>query len=454
MSANPAETLAPPVADDVQALSFLSSSPAFLSSDDAAACLHALLKHPRNSEFNGFILKTRDVRFICAQLIEAPITAAENHPGATVSVQSGAPAVTVSVAGELIIPRGLTLEASFHARPVKAQGIDEATAEWIQRTRFFAIADLSAVMSSHRKYSKCYLAARNGGLLSYTSKNRPFEQELAPRLSRKNDGQPRQFETLYENGSIPSSLWILLALAAGDVRVVVNGDLWRRRGQLKASWRADLLQVPAKIESMPIFGPIFRDAKDVALYLRNQLPAPTAVLPNTGFILKHNVSDFFIVTEPVSSDYATFDQERMFPKGRQGTPLIPREFRMHGLYHSILPLPAALLAPREAELQQNFFSAADLKVGLERVSVAPHQRLFVVTPDGAVLRFAKPIMPKVRALLVELAESLEQKIISGAITPQMLVDKVASAGILSVLLASKTWPDTGRIRASATAITQ
>jgi hypothetical protein len=89
MSANPAESLAPPVADDVLALSFLSSSPAFLLNDDAAACLHALLKHPRNSEFNGFILKTHDAQFICTQLLEAPITGAENHPGDTASVQRG-----------------------------------------------------------------------------------------------------------------------------------------------------------------------------------------------------------------------------------------------------------------------------------------------------------------------------------------------------------------------------
>jgi hypothetical protein len=39
-------------------------------------------------------------------------------------------------------------------------------------------------------------------------------------------------------------------------------------------------------------------------------------------------------------------------------------------------------------------------------------------------------------------------VISGEITTQMFVDKVAAAGNLSVLLPSKAWPDVGRIRPS------
>ncbi|QXI07932.1 hypothetical protein HU718_009590 [Pseudomonas tensinigenes] len=446
---NLAETSA---ADDGQALSFLSSSPAFLSSDDAAACLHGLLKAPRNGEFNGFILKTVDARFICAERIDAPMADDKNQQSDATTGQHGIPGVVVSAAGELIVPSGLTLEASFHARPVKAQGADEATTEWIQRNRFFAISDLSEVMNTHRKFAKCYLSARNGGLLSYTSKNSSFEQELSPRLTRKSNGQPRRFEELYEDGSIPSSLWILLTLAAGTTTVVVTGDLWRHRGHLNASWRADILQVQPANSAMPIFGPIFRDAKDVALYLHTKLPESTAAQPNVGFILKHNVSDFFILTEPVSSPYASFDRALLFPKDQHGNPLIPREFRVHGIYHSIQPLPSARLAPSEVDLQQNFFSAADLKVSLDHVIVAPHQRVFAITRDGAVLRFAKPVMPKVRALLVELAQGLEQKLITGGITPTIFVDKVADAGILSVLFPSKTWPTMGRITASTSIV--
>lgn len=104
------------------------------------------------------------------------------------------------------------------------------------------------------------------------------------------------------------------------------------------------------------------------------------------------------------------------------------------------------------DLQQNFFSAADLKVSLDHVIVAPHQRVFAITRDGAVLRFAKPVMPKVRALLVELAQGLEQKLITGGITPTIFVDKVADAGILSVLFPSKTWPTMGRITASTSIV--
>lgn len=179
---NPAEISA---ADDGQALSFLSSSPAFLSSDDAAACLHGLLKAPRNGEFNGFILKTVDARFICAERIDAPVADDKNHQGDATTRQPGIPAVVVSAAGELIVPSGLTLEASFHARPVKAQGTDEATTEWIQRNRFFAISDLSEVMNTHRKFAKCYLSARNGGFCHTRRKTRRLSRSFRRALPGK-----------------------------------------------------------------------------------------------------------------------------------------------------------------------------------------------------------------------------------------------------------------------------
>lgn len=454
MSENPAVHLTPSLADDAQALSFLASRPAFLSSDDAAACLHGLLKARRNIGFNGFILKNREGRFVCAQQIEALAASAEGSHSDTANDESGMPVVTITVMGALIVQSGFSLEASFHARPTKAQGADESTTEWVQRNRFFSIADLSAVMSSHRKYSKCYLSACNGGLLLYASSQLPFEQELAPRLTRQNNGQLRRFEALYEDGSIPSSLWILLTLAAGAVKVVVAGDLWRRRGKLNVSWRTDILQMQPAIESMPIFGPILANTKAVSVYLRSQLAASVSTQSSAGFILKHHTGGFFIVTEPVSGHYASFGRAALFPKDQHGNPLIPREFRVYGIYYAIAPLPAARKAPSEADLQQNFFSVADLKLSLEHVSVAPHQRLFALTPDGAVLRFSKPIMSKVRVLISELTQGLEQKIIAGDMTLRTLVDKVADAGIFGVMLPSKTWPDAGRITVSTTAIEQ
>ncbi|MBK5530887.1 hypothetical protein JFT91_26785 [Pseudomonas sp. TH08] len=438
-------------ADDTDALSFMADKPAFLSSDDAAACLHGLLKLPRRNELHWFILKSSDGRFYCAQRIEAEASAVQEKPPEPAVDQRHEWAVTAGANGQLIVPKGFSLEASFHARPAKVQGADEATTEWVQRNRFFTIADLSAVMNMHRKYSKCYLSAGNGGLLLYTSSNLPYEQELSPRLAPNPDGDSRRFQSLYEEGSIPSSLWILLALAAGEINVVVAGDLWRHRGRLKASWRSDILQAPPPIKLMPIFGPICRNAKKAAVYLQKQIAALPSANPHVGFILRHNVSEFLVVTVPLSRQYAGFDRSALFPKNAQGQPRIPRGFRVHGIYHSIQRLPANRLAAGGTDLHRDFFSPADLKISLERVSEAPHQRIFAITPDGAVLRFAKPIMPKVHELIAALAPGPEQKIDFGAISVQVLIDKVANAGILSVLLPSATWPETGRVRASSTA---
>lgn len=66
-------------ADDTDALSFMADKPAFLSSDDAAACLHGLLKLPRRNELHWFILKSSDGRFYCAQRIEAEASAVQEN---------------------------------------------------------------------------------------------------------------------------------------------------------------------------------------------------------------------------------------------------------------------------------------------------------------------------------------------------------------------------------------
>ncbi|WP_405122057.1 hypothetical protein ACI514_16735 [Pseudomonas sp. M20] len=449
MPSTPALTDIPSSAEDTDALSFMASNPAFLSSDDAATGLHNLLKTPLSAELHGFILKNTEGRFFCAQRVDTNPVSGELRSEVTTLLRTTL-VVTVGGLGELIVPSGFTIEASFHARPAQARGVDESTSEWAQRNRFFTIADLSAVMNSHRKYSKCYLSAYNGGLLCYASTNLPFEQELAPRLSRRPQSGPQLFESLLARGAIPSSLWILLVLAAGQVNVVVTGDLWRRRGPLKASWRSDVLEAKPPITQMPIFGPICRNAGEVALYLREKLSVPPPASPRVGFILKHNASDFLVVTDPVSIPYASFDRAALFPKDQHGNPLIPRGFRVHGIYHSTPQLAAERQPPRGMDLYRNFFTPEDLKVGLDHMIAAPNQRIFMVTPDGAVLRFAKPIIPKVRELKANLEQGLKQKIIDGDMPPQGFVDKVADAGILSVLLASQTWPDLGKITAAST----
>jgi hypothetical protein len=168
-------------------------------------------------------------------------------------------------------------------------------------------------------------------------------------------------------------------------------------------------------------------------------------------VLKHKTQDIFVVTAPVTIPYASFSRASIFPPDLHGNPILPEEFRVHGFYHTVSSIPDDRLPSREVERYRNFFSIEDLRIGLSRVTVAGHHRLFLCTPDGAVLRFAKPQTDKVLQLASKLNpqsddyQDIEQKILSNEISPQSLVDLVADAGVFGVLHTSKSWPQAGRI---------
>ncbi|VVM57119.1 hypothetical protein [Pseudomonas fluorescens] len=435
-------------AEESQEKTFRAYNPSFLTCDDAAACLHDLLSFQRGTELRWFILKSEVGRFYFAEASELDATPIENsedidddeEPESLTSL-----VVPVSASDQLDVPQGYTVEAVFRLHPASEQGIDESVSEWSQRNRFFSISDLSDVMNPHRQYARCYLSV-DGNLLSYTSKNSVFEKELAPRIAKDRSGALRMFERMYGRGLVPSSIWILLAVTAGEVAVVVPGVLWRRRGLIKASWRSDPFQETPMNERMPIFGPVCQSAREVALQLRLRHQETSAGRQSMGFILKHKTEDLFVATAPSFSNYTDFDRAMLFPKDQHGNPMLPRDFRVHGIYHSAQPFAADTLP---GEGYEHFFSPADLKVGLSRLLVAPHHRLFLVTSDGAVLRFAKPEKLLITGLLAEFDEGLEQKMVLGQISPQTFIDKVAAVGTLSVVVTSKKWPTLGKLTSSS-----
>ncbi|MNO97216.1 hypothetical protein D3C76_889150 [compost metagenome] len=355
----------------------------------------------------------------------------------------------MNLSGELGVPAGYTIQARFISHTQGQRGLQESPAEWGQRKYFFTVSDLFEVMTHRRKFLRCYLSGSDGGLISYTSLDSAFERELSSTLARKPGGKLNQFESLYEKGAVPSSILILLAVVAGEVTTVVPGSIWMRRGKLKASWREDLLKSNLRIELTPICGPICKDGKEVAQYLNSRMRklSPDYV----GLVLKHQTQKIFVVTEPIKSNYATFNRLALFPRDVHGNPLIPAELRVHGFFHSTKPVPAGKLPSTEVERYKNFFSPADLNVGLNRISIAPGHRLFLCTPDGAVLRFAHPDSAKVAELQDLLApeadnqQSIEQQVISGEMSTQAYIDKVAAAGELTVLFPSVSWPEAGRV---------
>jgi len=436
MSSIPSEVVVPSPSTDADSSPNPVLNPGFITCDDAATFLHESFKRLPGTEFTGFVLKNEDGRFYCAQ----ETTPADENADAQNTLDILL-TITKNSKDEWISPSGYTLEARLFPHSGKIKGIDESLVEWGQRQLFFSVADLFEVMTWRRKYSRCYLSLSDGALICYTSTDSAFEQELSPRFGRTPDGRLQTFESLYDAGGIPSSILILLAVAAGVVTTVVSGNLWRRRGRVKASWRRDILQQNPPVEMMPVCGPILQDASEVGRYLHEQMLALSPAQQHVGIVLKHTTEDFFVVTAPVRSDYATFDRQVLFPRDRHGNFGLPAGFRVHGFYHSMSPISHGEPST-QLERSKNFFSVKDLRVGLSRMHVAPHHRLFLCAPDGAVLRFAKPDSEKVVRLMAQLHSQSADGVLS-----QAFIDLVAAAGTLSVLYSSSTWPK-GRVSPS------
>ncbi|WP_435035671.1 hypothetical protein [Pseudomonas neuropathica] len=431
-------------------LTFLARKPSFLECDDAAAFLHGM-KFEANTEVLWFILKNSQGRYVCAEFLKSDAPEVSND---SASLEDSL-FVSKCARGQLCVPVGYTVAASFHLHPRAEGGINEIPVELSYRNRFFSWADLWSVMNPRRQYSRCYLSTGKDGLVSYTSNASDFESELARQIAKNTDKSASFFQRLYERGAFPASIWILLAIGAGELKMVVKGvvedAMWSRRGALKASWKWDIdpnnKTRNTSVELMPVFSPVFHDIAGVASYWcmrqHNSLAGQYA-----GIVLKHASRDEFIATAAEHSEYVNFDLPRVFPKDQHGNVQLPEDFRVYGFYHSSKPSLPDHLPAADTELFKNFFSPADMKIGLNRLVAAPQHHLFMITPDEAVLSFSQPDIP-VRSLIVELTADFERKLVSGEITTQMFVDKVAAAGNLSVLLPSKTWPDVGRIRPSA-----
>lgn len=428
----------------------LARNPAFLTSDDAAAYLHGF-EFEANTEVLWYILKNNQGQYFCAEFVDAKATQSnEKSPDSAAEVSTPL-IVTTCARNKLCAPTGYVIEASFHLHPLVRHTIWESNSERNIRNRFFAVSDLWNVIRSDRQYSRCYLST-DGGLLSYTSTSSVFEQELTRIIRKSADGSAQAFQDRYDKGGIPASAWILLAIGAGEVAIVLKGAMWFSRGALKASWKNEIdPQQRTKnppVELMPICGPVLQDVTSVANYLRMQQQQCSSHGQAVGIVLKHLTRDEYLVTAADFSDYASFDRAVIFPKDIHGNPLLPDGFRVRGFYHSIKPSPPDRLPAQDVELYKNFYSPADLKVGLTRLIAAPHQQLFLITPDGAVLRFRRPDV-LASSLIAELDHDFEQNLISGTITAQMFVDKVVAAGQLRVLLPSKTWPVAGKVGLSA-----
>lgn len=92
-----------------------------------------------------------------------------------------------------------------------------------------------------------------------------------------------------------------------------------------------------------------------------------------------------------------------------------------------------------------------MRVGLDRLLVAPDYCLYLSTWGGAVLSFCSKQTEQLRKLIAQLTSptqgqsEIEQAIAEGRMVPGAFIDLVAAAGELRVELPGAGWPVSGRV---------
>jgi len=92
-----------------------------------------------------------------------------------------------------------------------------------------------------------------------------------------------------------------------------------------------------------------------------------------------------------------------------------------------------------------------MRVGLDRLLVAPDYCLYLSTRGGAVLSFCSKQTEQLRKLIAQLTSptqgqsEIEQAIAEGRMVPGAFIDLVAAAGELRVELPGAGWPVSGRV---------
>ncbi|MGF6109643.1 DUF4329 domain-containing protein [Pseudomonas frederiksbergensis] len=412
-----------------------SLSRAYISADDAAVFVHEQLSNRRDREYGGFILKNAVGHFFAT------------HPERGESYAfDPAQVLALDEKGDFVPPKGYSIAGMYHSHWVTSGMRNESPREHGLRDSFFSVSDLASAITYRHNYPRFYLSGNGGALVMYISSDSDAERALHPILQRDARGWPGILEQAHIRGSLLTSQLIALVAASGDLRVVMPGDVWKTRGRVAVGWEVQVTSEPA-VSEQPVCGPVCDSAREAALYAHARIKGMgDAVF--AGFILKHRQADQYVATEPFACDYAAFNRESIFPRDYTLKPALPEGFRVFAVYHSMTPKPAP---PSESEMYEQFFSPRDMRVGLDRLLVAPGLCLFLSTPGGALLSFRSTQTDNLRTLIARLSppttgqSEIEQALADGQLLPEAFIDLLAAAGELKVELPGEGWPTAGRV---------
>ncbi|MBE8590850.1 DUF4329 domain-containing protein [Pseudomonas sp. MAFF 301449] len=421
-------------------------SPAFVHADDAAFWAHKRIGARREREYGGVILRNPQRYFFAT---EPFVGSAETFD--VRKVLNRAPD------GSVVAPSGYRLIGIYHSHPAVHASValenPEFSAQQVKAfVNFFSIDDVIAEVVHQKTFSLSYLSGPDDSLIRYKPSGSAQEALYVKWLNGELRGRPVAADDTVE-GDIQTLARI------GELSFVVASDVWGgSRGVVPAHWQP----YTPFVQHSPALLPLLTKVCDQVTDAINAGVEGSEGAKDTwrlGLIFKRDDKAQYVATHAVHVKEPRFLVTQFLSTDQDGFYRVPDGHRIAGFYCEP-PAERTALAVAQPWLYRSFFPALGLATAAHQAHLiaslqTPEQPLglYQQAPGGALLRYQFSYS-EAEAGLYHVAEDglvgdhdLEAPLLTGTLTPQEYVLRVAAAGMLTVLSTDRIWDRAGRVTA-------
>ncbi|MGY2293304.1 DUF4329 domain-containing protein [Pseudomonas sp. SDO528_S397] len=409
----------------------LSSSPAFIQSDDAARYAHERIGARRQVEFGSVILQRSSDRLFVAS---EPVAGNATSFDWTLLLDRAGPA------GDFIDPPGYRIVASLHSHPDAQASTRNNNPKWTpQQARtfvsFFSEPDIDLNYTERARFSAAYLSGPDGALLKYQPSGSPAEAGFVRWMATQGT-----WDSPHSHDGSLEGFYKKLA-AVGQLSFLQSSPAWGGSvGKVPTDWQP---YQPFSAPRLPLAcGPVFSDRQRALDHAWSRIQRRPSQRQHV-LLLQHDTRPQFVASEPLLAG----DPDKPLPAG----------FHLHGIYLHSRPLPG-LYPALEAWLYKNFISPLELAERIahfRQYSQGPHSTLgaslYVRLRDEALLRYRFSGSAEESRLFTRgeggqvQDNGTQASLLAGRLLTRDFVRQVAKAGELSVEKTSALWDRPGGV---------
>lgn len=417
-------------------------SPAFIKETDAAYWAHLHIGERRDVEYGGVIVRDAAGLYFASYPFQ----------GGTLQFDLR-DILALGDDGLFLQPSGYTCVANYHSHPAQHAHISSRNPSFDERMTkaflgFFSGTDFYSDVYERNFFPSAYLSGPDGSLIRHTPSGSPAEFSFALWVQA---GKPANSPVGVYG---PFDQFIKKVSSFGSLSFIVSTDWWGGSvGRVPADWVVFEPFASSEVTEQPLCSSVFDQAK-LAVMTALPSPAPEA---QVGFVLKHLTQERYVATVAAPRHAPLFALDGVFPKGPDGTPQLPIDYRLEAIYFSDWYAKEEVSA-REDWLASVFFSPAQVVAAIQQGQStetlhAPSRGLdlYMRALDHTLLQLKVPSA----ALSTELFKrgsdgtindnGAQAALTAGTLSPRNYVRRVIDATPLWVVQSGGLWHEVGRV---------